>query len=208
MIDELTAVFDHPVKEWCFDLSRRLWPEKLNTSAINNFINYYTISREIISENHSVSQIDTEVEISHVTELEQNTITSLSQSSELELFVNDNTDAELTSPSVSSVSTPSHSELLTSESSSVSTETIVLPPPESQVTYSFKIVGHNLDKYVKPRHETVDHHSFSLHYIHSYAVQDRCSTAGLQDRPCLPDITLDEMNEFLMAFLMVISCPQ
>ena len=110
----------------------------------------------------------------------------------MELFVNDNTDAELTSPSVSSVSTPSYSELSTSESSSVSTDTIVPPPPQSQVTYSFKIVGDNLDKYVKPRHETVDHHSLSLHYIHSYAVQDRCSTAGLQDQPCLPDITLDE----------------
>lgn len=39
---------------------------------------------------------------------------------------------------------------------------------------TFKLVGDNVDKYVKPRHETADKHASSLHYFHVFAVKDRC----------------------------------
>uniref|UniRef100_A0A1X7VYS0 Uncharacterized protein n=1 Tax=Amphimedon queenslandica TaxID=400682 RepID=A0A1X7VYS0_AMPQE len=179
MIDKLTTDFYQPVKEWSSKISRCLWQDK-----------------DIIPENQSsVSQVDTDVEISQARdELEGNTIPSLSQASEMELAVDDITDSELTSPSVSSVSTPNYSGLSASEASSVSTEIVTVPPPTSQVAYSFKIVGDNLDKYVKHRHETVDCHSLSLHYFHSYFFLDKCSTEGLADLPSLPDITSNDFS--------------
>ena len=40
---------------------------------------------------------------------------------------------------------------------------------------SFKVVGDNLDKSIRARHETMEHHSKSLHYFHMFAVKDRCN---------------------------------
>ena len=43
--------------------------------------------------------------------------------------------------------------------------------PESRPT--FKLVGDNIDKNVKPRDMRADHQTQSLHYFHSFAVKDR-----------------------------------
>jgi len=48
-----------------------------------------------------------------------------------------------------------------------------------QQWHGFKIVGDNIDKSVKPRHETMDHHTQSLLYFHSYAVCDRIDFSHL-----------------------------
>ena len=56
-------------------------------------------------------------------------------------------------------------------------------------TPSFKLVGDNVDKTVRPREETLETHSKSLHYFHSFAVRDRCDIA---DDPSLPD--MDNIN--------------
>lgn len=50
---------------------------------------------------------------------------------------------------------------------------------------TFKIVGDNIDKSVKP---TSEHLAKSLHYFHSYAVRDRTDVSGLSDEAHLPDL--------------------
>ena len=60
-------------------------------------------------------------------------------------------------------------------------------PSTLQVVSSFKVVGDNLDKSLRPRHETMEHHSKSLHFFHMFAVKDRCNTFGLADNPALCD---------------------
>lgn len=71
------------------------------------------------------------------------------------------------------------------------TSSYVLRKPKFK---SFKLVGDNLDKSVRPRHETVDSHLCSLHYFHSFAAKDRCDTSELQDNPSLPDVDLTSFS--------------
>uniref|UniRef100_A0A1X7TR30 DUF6589 domain-containing protein n=1 Tax=Amphimedon queenslandica TaxID=400682 RepID=A0A1X7TR30_AMPQE len=47
--------------------------------------------------------------------------------------------------------------------------------------FGFKIVGDNIDKNVRPRHNREDRKTISMHYYHSYAVCDRASIYGLSD---------------------------
>lgn len=49
--------------------------------------------------------------------------------------------------------------------------------------FGFKIVGDNIDKTVKPRHETLHLHSQNLHYFHAYAVRDRIDFSFLSAEP-------------------------
>ena len=62
---------------------------------------------------------------------------------------------------------------------------------------TFKIVGDNVDKYMKPRHETFDRHASSLHYFHSFAVKDRCNMSNFEDNPSLPDLASFSANLIL-----------
>ena len=52
---------------------------------------------------------------------------------------------------------------------------------------AFKIVGDNIDKYVKPREMRLDAQSKSMHYFNFYAVKSRVDVSKLPDEPCLPD---------------------
>ena len=61
---------------------------------------------------------------------------------------------------------------------------------------TYKIVGDNLDKYVRPRHERTDRHSSSLHYFHSFAVKDRCDMSNIPDNLC-PDLTSFSIDDIL-----------
>ena len=63
--------------------------------------------------------------------------------------------------------------------------------------FSFKIVGDNIDKTIKPQHETGQHHNQSLHYFHSYAVKDRCGVSQLHDNLCKPDVSTIDTNVVL-----------
>ncbi len=45
----------------------------------------------------------------------------------------------------------------------------------------FKIVGDNVDKSVKPRHETLEATSQSLHFFHAFAVKDRVDLSQCTD---------------------------
>ena len=62
---------------------------------------------------------------------------------------------------------------------------------------TFKLVGDNIDKNVKPRHETSQQHTKSLHYFHSYAVRDRTDVASLDDNHGIPVISSIDVNVVL-----------
>lgn len=91
------------------------------------------------------------------------------------------------------VSAPSYSSLSDSDVTSEDTNTYLQVHNKPTVS-SFKLVGDNLDKSVRPRHETVDTHSSSLHYFHAFAVKDRCDTSKLADAASQPHIDLDSFS--------------
>ena len=66
-----------------------------------------------------------------------------------------------------------------------------------QIHPSFKLVGDNVDKTIKPREETYESHSKSLHHFHSFAVKDRIDTSGLTDDPSLPDVDSCDVESVL-----------
>ena len=56
----------------------------------------------------------------------------------------------------------------------------------------FKIVGDNIDKTVRPRHQTLDKQTQSLHYFHSYAVRDRIDFSSFSE--IVPQVDLDSFD--------------
>ena len=55
---------------------------------------------------------------------------------------------------------------------------------------TFKLVGDNIDKNVKPHDMRHDNQTKSLHYFHTYALRDRIDLSRYDDIPCLPDMSL------------------
>lgn len=53
---------------------------------------------------------------------------------------------------------------------------------------TFRIVGDNIDKNIKPRNMTSEHQTRSLHYFHVYAVRDRIDLSKYNDKTPEPDI--------------------
>ena len=53
---------------------------------------------------------------------------------------------------------------------------------------TFKIIGDNLDKNVKPRDMRSDFQTRSLHYFHACAVEDRIDLSGFSGDVTIPDI--------------------
>ena len=62
---------------------------------------------------------------------------------------------------------------------------------------TFKLVGDNLDKTVKPREEVGDNHKQVLHYFQSYAVRDRIDLSNFEDAPSLPDLKTANVKDVL-----------
>ena len=62
---------------------------------------------------------------------------------------------------------------------------------------TFKIVGDNIDKYVKPRDMTMDAQASTLHYFNMYAVRDRLDASQLPDDPSLPDVSTIKVEQIL-----------
>ena len=63
--------------------------------------------------------------------------------------------------------------------------------PESASTVlsvlpTFKIVGDNIDKEIKPRNMRSDYQARSLHYFHLYALRDRVNLDNCEDQPSAP----------------------
>lgn len=49
--------------------------------------------------------------------------------------------------------------------------------------FTYKLVGDNIDKDVKPRQMRCDYQTRSLHYFHTFAVKDRVDISSLSDKP-------------------------
>ena len=54
---------------------------------------------------------------------------------------------------------------------------------------SYKPIGDNIDKHVKPREMSIDSEAQSLLYFNSYAIRDRLPITGLEDNPSFLDFT-------------------
>ena len=105
-----------------------------------------------------------------------------------------------------SVTAPDYSPFTTASSQSSSPEPNLemLGLLGSEGTYrstpaypTFKIVGDNLDKYVKPRDMRIDAQASTLHYFNMYAVRDRLDTSQLSDSPSLPDLSTIQAQQVL-----------
>jgi len=81
---------------------------------------------------------------------------------------------------------------------------------------TFKIVGDNIVKYVKPRDMTADAQASILHYFDMYAVRDRLDTSQLPDSPSLPDVSAirveqilptEEDHKILLSNFAIMVCP-
>ena len=72
-----------------------------------------------------------------------------------------------------------------------------LPNESVNQWHGFKIVGDNLDKNIKPRHQTLLHKTQSLHYFNVYAIKDRVDLSQLSDVPPTVDIEAITMDTVL-----------
>ena len=74
-------------------------------------------------------------------------------------------------------------------STSIDVDDFLGPAVSSSPSFTFKIVGDNIDKEVKPRDMRSDYQAHSLHYFHSYAVHDRVNMDRFDDTVCAPDMS-------------------
>ena len=66
------------------------------------------------------------------------------------------------------------------------------PTDPPQPWHGYKLVGDNIDKNVKPRHQTLERQTNSLHYFNCYAVHDHLDLSSCSDDPPKVDLrTLD-----------------
>ena len=61
----------------------------------------------------------------------------------------------------------------------------------------FVVVGDNIDKTVRARHQTLNSRNRSLHYFNSYAVLDRRDLSHLSEHHTLPDLHTYDVTELL-----------
>lgn len=119
----------------------------------------------------------------------------------MDLIASDDDDARsLCSSSFSASETePSQSSASESEELCYSSLTSLESSPASSPNHNssrisvralntFKIVGDNVDKEVKPKDMRSDYQTRSLHYFHCYAVRDRVKLDSYDDSPSLPNI--------------------
>ena len=97
------------------------------------------------------------------------------------------------SPEMPSEEIPESSSTATSPTSSIDLDTFLGPecPKPPGVLTTFKIVGDNIDKDIKPRHMRSDYQTRSLHYFHSYAVRDCLNLDSYDDSASAPDQSLE-----------------
>lgn len=105
---------------------------------------------------------------------------------------------DTSSPSRSSVSPPLFSSLSHSKCDSESNfSPQAVHMKSTNEVPSFKIVGDNIDKYVKPREMRINAQAKSLNYFNSYAIKGRINVSELEDLPCCPDFRSFESEKLL-----------
>lgn len=68
---------------------------------------------------------------------------------------------------------------------------IDLPNGNPVIRSSYKIVGDNIDKNIRPRHQSLESQGRSLHYFHSYAVLDRFDCSAYSDEAPPEPVNVD-----------------
>jgi hypothetical protein len=163
-IDTLGEDFDIPVMMWCKKISDTTWKDDLETTIVNDKI-VNAVPDPLVEVEKSASL---------TTSSPSSNSNSLSPLSDLH-------------PDDLKHSSPSSESICISESSTSTICPDTPQPASSNIDFpTFKIVIDNVDKSVKPRHETSEHHNQSLHYVHGYAVKDRINVSGLDDSPVFP----------------------
>lgn len=86
---------------------------------------------------------------------------------------------------------------------------------QDSVWHGFCIIGDNIDKNVKPRHQTLEHTTKSLHYFNSYAVLDRIDLSGISDEQPVVDTSSfdfsslfpspDDYSQLMKGFAVLVS---
>ena len=67
----------------------------------------------------------------------------------------------------------------------------------NQGWFGFKIVGDNIDKNVRPRHQTIDSQTKSLHYFHAFAALDRIDLSLHSEKRPSIDPSLFDLESLL-----------
>ena len=114
-------------------------------------------------------------------------------------FLSSSSNEDSSSPGVSGYSSVSSSPRATSSSASDK-----IPPSHVNVvtdaTYpTMKLVGDNIDKYVKPREMRADSQASTLHFFNMYAVRDQVDTSSLEDEPSLPDLCSIDLDKLFLS---------
>ena len=71
------------------------------------------------------------------------------------------------------------------------------PEDNEKTLPTFKLVGDNLDKSVRPRDMRLDNQTQSLHYFHMYGVHDRINLAQETDNPSLAEVAFSDLKAIL-----------
>ena len=103
---------------------------------------------------------------------------------ELSSTSSDSSPGSTPSPEHSSSSKTSSDD--NSTSSEMDVESFLGP----QFLLTYRIVGDNIDKTIKPRHMTSEHQTQSLHYFNAYAVRDRIDLPSFSSNP--PTVRLEK----------------
>ena len=110
------------------------------------------------------------------------------------------------SESSSSVPSPSHSSsssvdsnIEASPETSDESDSTVSPEQLQYVSQqtTFKLVGDNIDKNVRPREMRSEHQTRSLHYFHAYAVRDRVDMSTFSNDAQLPVASAVNLQDLL-----------
>lgn len=113
------------------------------------------------------------------------------------LFCDDDHDSVLTAPEYSPVVSMSSLESTSTMSPDEAVDIPQVVQQSSCTMPTFKLVGDNIDKTVKPRQMRVDSQAQSLHYFHTYAVKDRFDFSSFDDQPSLPSLEDIDVSSLL-----------
>ena len=126
-------------------------------------------------------------------------ITTDGESSEKESKLSENEDQDHISDD-SSLSSSSSTMYTTDDVETESDSSVTSMQQNMSKIVTFKLVGDNIDKDIKPCQMRFDNQTRSLHYFHTYAVKDRVDLSSMSDKPLpLPaDIKAIDLTKLLL----------
>lgn len=140
---------------------------------------------------------NTEVIDSNVPLTESMHSTTDTESSQTEAESSDDGEDPLL-PFVDDSSESSTSSLASSESTASQESTTTSAQYQNRhKLLTYKLVGDNIDKEVRPRQMRSDHQTRSLHYFHTYAVRDRIDLSGISDQAPSVQISSIDLTKLL-----------